>query len=267
MRSRCELTASISIWKRVEHMLVHKHMPSTRCLFQNWNVKDTAEWLWDQAHSGWQVQCCYSPARDTQPWTRWAWKPKMPGSLVPCSAGSAHALLGCPKRNKSVWQCSHHRGDCWALCHYTGHQVHESGMWSSITRCCHCCTDCTRWECGWAPKAFWRALVPQNHLLIYTCAWKNYNIPALGLGVLKSFSMVNTKKCTHTYLHFLFQMLRFSTGFYFFFLGLFLIVYEEILNRNKFLKKTRIYTSHNSPWCCAGDTGFLSAQFRESSIY
>lgn len=62
-------------------------------------------------------------------------------------------------------------------------------------------------------------------------------------------------------------MLALFYWFFKLFLGLFWIVFEEILSRNKFLKKIRIYTSHNSPWCCAGDTGFLSAQFRESSIY
>lgn len=55
-------------------------------------------------------------------------------------------------------------------------------------------------------------------------------------------------------------------GFFWFFLRLFWIVFEEILNRNNFLKKIRIYTSLSSPWCCSGATGFLSAQFRGSSI-
>lgn len=51
MRSRCELTANISIWQRVEHRLGHKHMPSTHWFFQ-FKREDTAEWLWDQPHGG-----------------------------------------------------------------------------------------------------------------------------------------------------------------------------------------------------------------------
>lgn len=160
MRSRCESISNISIWEHIEHMLGHKHMPSTHCLFQNLNLKGAAEWLWDQLH--WpQVHCC------------WAW----PGTLSLCQmelatqphhpAKELRGLALCwdaQRQNKSF--CAAVLTSQGRLLSFVGMKQHGFGMWSSVNRCCHCCTDHSSWVHGQAPKAFWRARVPQNHLLI-----------------------------------------------------------------------------------------------------
>lgn len=80
------------------------------------------------------------------------------------------------------------------------------------------------------------------------------------LSALKSFPVVNARKCTYTHLHFLFQILG---SFYCFFLGLFWILLNKFYTEGK-KKDQDNQTSHNSaPQHRAEETQALPVQLGE----
>lgn len=156
MRRRCELTANRSIWEHIEHMLGHWHMPKTHCFFQNWNWKDTRVALGSATR--WPVQWCQSLARGSQ---------AGPGDLAAQSPGqgACHCSAGMLRGRTNPCSTAHIHMEAAKLWDTTlDIQQHGFGMWSSINVHCHCCIDSS--EPGWVPKEFWRALVPQDCLLI-----------------------------------------------------------------------------------------------------